>query len=65
MDSEYVKVYGKLVDFNNNLLPGADVKLLSDKFEILYSDCTDENGKYEMKIKKAYIMHFMHVRIIK
>lgn len=58
MDSEYVKIYGKLVDFNNNLLPGADIKLLSDKFEILYSASTDENGKYEMKIKKGIYYAF-------
>lgn len=53
MDSEYAKIYGKLINFNNNPLSRAEVRLFSDKFEELHVTCTDENGKYEMKIKKG------------
>lgn len=52
MDNEYVKIYGKITDFDGNPISGATVRLLSYHFEDVYFTITDDNGKYEMKVEK-------------
>lgn len=58
MNNDYVKVYGKVTDFNGTPLSKAEVRLTDDKFEDIYKTYTDSDGRYEIDVEKGVYYTF-------
>ncbi|OWA37682.1 hypothetical protein B9G55_06445 [Saccharibacillus sp. O16] len=49
--TETIRLFGRITDFENQPLPGAWVCLRNEKFEDLYEGQTDEHGCYELHVQ--------------
>lgn len=45
-----MKIKGKTIDKDNNIIAFSDVKVLSDKFECLFDTKSNEKGEYEVDV---------------
>lgn len=48
-----VRIYGRVIDYDGNPLPGTDVLVKDYSFDDLYKGITDEDGFYEIKVEKG------------
>ena len=56
------EIYGTVYDKNNNPLEKALVALLNNKFEIEYSDETNNEGKFNLSVEPKYYPFFIAVK---
>ena len=57
-----VKVSGRLTDFDGNPMPNGDVKMLDKAFNFVSETKTDEDGKYELHVRKGLYMGLIGVK---
>jgi hypothetical protein len=58
-DERKIVISGKVTDFDNNPLQNALVEIKNDRFKTIYKTCTNENGEYEICVKKGLYLALM------
>lgn len=53
-----IKLHGTITDFQGRALQGAVVRLINDQFEDVYHTFTDEEGHYELFVRKGLYYTF-------
>lgn len=53
MNSETIKIHGRVKDFHNQSMSGAIVRVLNDHFEVIAQTYTNDDGQFEIILNKG------------